>query len=96
MYGLSQAIQKRPLLRALMTDNGSAMMTEEVLQLRRAPPDQELASRTLHRSPIRAPLELFERIAARQVSSRNQPQSTSERWNDLSSERAVRDSGVAS
>jgi transposase InsO family protein len=32
VHGLSQAIQKRALPRALMTDNGSAMVAEEVVQ----------------------------------------------------------------
>ena len=32
VHGLSQAIQKRGLPRALMTDNGSAMLAEEVVQ----------------------------------------------------------------
>ncbi len=32
VHGLSQAIQKRGLPRALMTDNGSAMMAEEVTE----------------------------------------------------------------
>jgi putative transposase len=32
VHGLSQAIQKRALPRALMTDNGSAMVAEEVRQ----------------------------------------------------------------
>ena len=32
VHGLSQAIQKRGLPRALMTDNGSAMVAEEVTE----------------------------------------------------------------
>ena len=32
MHGLSQAIQKRGLPRALLTDNGSAMVAEEVTE----------------------------------------------------------------
>ena len=32
MHGLSQAIQKRGLPRALLTDNGAAMVAEEVTQ----------------------------------------------------------------
>ena len=111
VHGLSQAIQKRGLPRALLTDNGPAMVGEpdarfsqpsdpgvgrNRVQPDRASRDLPLAGRAILSIARRAPIEPFDGRAARSVSAGGQEASTSQRRDDLALRRAFRGPGPLS